>query len=244
MSFPARFRLIEHAELDSTNSEALRLAGEGAADGTVIWARTQTAGRGRQGRAWQSLTGNLAISFLLRPGVPPVRLPELSLLAAVALCDALAPMLPENAGPALKWPNDVLLGGAKIAGILLEAAGNGAVVIGIGVNVAHAPAPETISYQATRLADHAPAATVPDLVAALGAVLAAWLDRWQSDGFAPVLQAWRARGPKVGDPVQVRAGSDIVAGTYRDLSPEGALLLDTPTGLRRVTAGDVLPLAA
>jgi BirA family biotin operon repressor/biotin-[acetyl-CoA-carboxylase] ligase len=244
MKLPGRFQLIERAELDSTNSEALRQAGEGAADGTIIWAHVQTQGRGRQSRAWYSPAGNLAVSFLLRPEVSPARLPELSLLAAIALCDALESLVPSDIALALKWPNDVLLGGAKIAGILLETAGEGAVVVGIGVNVTACPAPESLAYPATRLADHAPAVTVSDLLEALAAALDGWLRRWSADGFAPVRDAWAVRGPQQGEALRVRIGDEMIAGTYCGLSAEGALLLDTQSGQRCITAGDVLLLAA
>jgi BirA family biotin operon repressor/biotin-[acetyl-CoA-carboxylase] ligase len=243
MRLPDSFRLIELARVDSTNSEALRRAAEGAPNGTVIWAHEQTAGRGRQGRTWQSLAGNLTVSFLLRPAVAPARLPELSLLAGIALCDALAGLLPRGADLALKWPNDVLLGGAKLAGILLESAGDGAVAVGIGVNVATSPADEALAYPATRLIDQAPATTVAGLLQVLAASLDAWLASWQASGFEPVRAAWRARGPKQGDAVRLRVGSDTMVGHYQGLADDGSLLLDTPAGLRRIMAGDVLPLA-
>lgn len=243
MKLPDGFQLIELGTADSTNSEALRRAEAGAADGTLVWAIAQTAGRGRQGRVWQSLSGNLTMSLLLRPAIPPARLPELSLLAGVALADAVASLVPASTAIALKWPNDVLLEGRKLAGILVEAAAGGGAVIGIGVNVEQCPATGSVAYPATRLADHAPGVTVAALLETLAWTLDAWLARWRAEGFAPVREAWRSRGPREGEALRVHVGDEMIAGSYRGLSEEGGLLLDTETGPRRVTAGDVLPPA-
>jgi BirA family biotin operon repressor/biotin-[acetyl-CoA-carboxylase] ligase len=244
MKLPDGFQLVALDTADSTNSEALRRAEAGAAEGTIVWALEQTAGRGRHGRAWHSLPGNLTMSLLLRPSVPPARLPELSLLAGVALADAIASLVPSTTRLALKWPNDVLLEGGKLAGILLEAAPSGGAVIGIGVNVAACPPPGSTAYPAARLADHAPGVTVASLLETLAWTLDAWLARWRAEGFAPVRDAWCAHGPGAGEGLRVQTGDETIAGSYRGLSAEGGLLLDTETGLRRIAAGDVLPLSS
>jgi BirA family biotin operon repressor/biotin-[acetyl-CoA-carboxylase] ligase len=243
MTLPDGFQLVELSTADSTNSEALRRAESGAPDGTIVWALVQTAGRGRQGRAWQSLAGNLTASVLLRPAIAPARLPELSLLAAVALADTIAGLVPANRTVALKWPNDVLLNGAKLAGILLEAAPGGGAVIGIGVNVASCPDPASIAYPATRLADHAPDLTVAELLETFIWTLYDWLLHWCAEGFAVVRAAWLARGPHEGDPVRIHTGDELIEGAYRGLTEEGGLLLDTDAGRRRILAGDVLEAA-
>ena len=166
---PPGYRLVFHEEIDSTNAEALRLAstGEGEDGSLWIWAGSQNAGRGRAGRNWISPRGNLHASLLLRPGVPLTTASQLSLLAGIAAHDAIAALAATvRASPRLqlKWPNDVLADGAKLGGILLESASSPsqttpAVVIGIGINLAHAP--DDLGRPATclaRLGIEAPAA--------------------------------------------------------------------------------------
>src|SRR5262249_49114566 len=138
------YRLVRHERIDSTNEEAKRLATADAPQGTLVWAGEQTAGRGRRGRGWVSPAGNLHISLLLRPNCPPAVACQVNFAAGVALAAALADFLPAGKTASLKWPNDVLVGGAKVSGILLEAsaAADGMVdwlVVGVGVNVVQAP---------------------------------------------------------------------------------------------------------
>ncbi len=139
-------RLLD--SVGSTSDEALRLAREGAPHGTVVTAREQTAGRGRVGRAWASPPGNLYLSVLLRLDLPVARIAELSFVAALAVAETVDAFVAGRAS--LKWPNDVLIDGAKVAGILIEQA-DGVAVIGIGVNVAHCPS--GLAYPVTSLMD-------------------------------------------------------------------------------------------
>lgn len=142
-ALPDFFTLRHFAVIDSTNDQARRQAAAGAPEGLVIWADSQSGGRGRQGRAWQSPLGNLHCSILLRPSRPAAEIALLSFAAALSVCDALAPLLPEATQPRCKWPNDVLVEGCKIAGILLESEAAGAavtaLVVGIGINLASHP---------------------------------------------------------------------------------------------------------
>jgi BirA family biotin operon repressor/biotin-[acetyl-CoA-carboxylase] ligase len=240
--------------LDSTNEEARRQAEAGAAEGLAVLARRQTAGRGRRGRAWASPEGNLYLSVLLRPKAGPAEAARLSFLVAVALAEAV-----ELADPALrpritcKWPNDVLLGGAKLAGILLESrnaspqagrAGGGLdwVIAGIGVNLAHFPS--DTPYAATSLAAHNVTVTPEDFAGWLLARLGYWYGRWQAEGFAPVRDAWLARAQGIGQPVVVRLPDGERKGRFVALDDSGALLLELPDGSRQaITAGDVFPAA-
>jgi BirA family biotin operon repressor/biotin-[acetyl-CoA-carboxylase] ligase len=219
-----------HEELGSTNDEAARLAREGAPHGVVICARRQTAGRGRQGRRWISPVGNLHASFLLRPDVPAMRTPEIGFVAAVAITATLDPMAPEQV--TLKWPNDVLLSGAKVAGILTELV-EGAVIVGIGVNVAHVP--PDMPYPVASLSAHGCRATVDEVLAGLMQHFEQGLAAWTQGGFAPVRTAWLQRGPPLGQRMQ--AGEQ--AGRFAGLADDGALLLETESGMRRVVAGEV-----
>jgi BirA family biotin operon repressor/biotin-[acetyl-CoA-carboxylase] ligase len=246
-ALPAFLRLQGFAELDSTNEEAKRQAAAGAPAGTLIWALKQQAGRGRRGRAWVSAPGNLYLSLLLRPDRPAAAAAQLGFAAALAVGEALAPLLPAVAELAYKWPNDVLVAGRKISGILLEsqAAEAGRVdwlVIGIGVNIASFP--EESEYPATSLA--AAGAAPVALEAVLEAVARGchfWYERWLAEGFAPLRAAWLARARGLGEPIRVRLPQGESHGRFAGLDQEGALLLDTGTGFSRVTAGEVFPAA-
>ncbi len=219
-----------HDELGSTNDEAARLAREGAPHGAVICARRQTAGRGRQGRRWVSPVGNLHASFLLRPGVPVARTAEIGFVAAVAIAATLDAVLPGQA--TLKWPNDVLISGAKVAGILTELVED-AVIVGIGVNVTHVP--PDMPYPVVSLAALGSHATADEVLAGLMQQFGRGLAAWAQDGFGPVRTAWLRRGPALGQ--ALRAGA--LAGGFAGLAEDGALLLDTEGGTRRVVAGEV-----
>jgi BirA family biotin operon repressor/biotin-[acetyl-CoA-carboxylase] ligase len=235
------FRLHHHALLDSTNEEAKRLAQQGCAHGTVVWADEQTAGQGRNGRRWESLAGNLMLSVVLRPTVPSPRAAELGFVSAVAMAACVAGLLPRGAGVSLKWPNDVQIEGAKVAGLLPEAqtAGGGLawVVLGAGLNLAHAPA--GLSYPATCLRAHGATVTPEQGLQAFLTQLAQWLTRWDTEGFSPVRDAWLARVGGLGREVTVTLGDRQERGLFRGLDDDGAMILATGDGFRRITAGDV-----
>lgn len=242
---PAGYRLDAHDCLDSTNAEAERQARAGAPDGTVIWAGRQTAGRGRHGRAWDSPQGNLYCSVILRPDAPPATAAQLTFVTALALGEAVDGALPAGSKLAFKWPNDLLLDGRKLAGILLESSGGKDgqldwLVVGCGLNIRHFP--ETVSgYPATSL--HAAGASAPapgDALATFLQAFAVWRARWQDEGLAPIRAAWLARAARVGGEITVRLPGDELRGRFTGLDETGALLLDLPDGSRRtVTAGDV-----
>ncbi|MEA4837830.1 MAG: biotin--[acetyl-CoA-carboxylase] ligase [Rhodospirillaceae bacterium] len=223
--------------MTSTNDEAKRLAGEGAAPYTVICAQEQTGGRGRLDRRWISPPGNLYCSILLDGGPDAARAPQLSFVAALAVAETLTELAP-RAHVGLKWPNDILCNGAKICGMLLERAGS-LIVLGVGVNIASAPAPAL--YPAICLSRLGSDAESLDVLAGLCERLEYWVERWRSLGFAPVRDAWVARAIGVGGPIGVRlADGSVMEGIFYGLDEEGGLLLDTRDGFRRrVLAGDV-----
>jgi BirA family biotin operon repressor/biotin-[acetyl-CoA-carboxylase] ligase len=235
------FRVQHHAVLDSTNDEAKRLAGEGGAPGTVVWADEQTAGHGRYGRPWQSPRGNLLFSVVLRPSVPAPRAAELGFLSAVVTAESVAELLPHSDLVSLKWPNDVHVDGAKVAGILPEAQSTGEalawVVLGIGLNVAHAPI--DTPYPATSLRAHGSTVTPEQSLQTFLARLEQWLPRWESEGFGPVRAAWLTHARGLGSEVTVDLGDRQDRGIFRDLDADGAMILDNGSGPRRITAGDV-----
>lgn len=221
-------------EAGSTNDEAgaRALAGEGPA---WIMARRQTAARGRQGRAWSAPKGNLSASLLMVPEVPLAEAATFSFDAALAVADLADAHGAREVG--LKWPNDVLVGGRKVAGILLESLETPrgrCLIVGVGVNLAHAP-------EETRL----PAATLGagiDPEAALDTLAAAFA-RWQAvrarEGFAAIRTAWLARAAGLGQPIEVRLPRETLAGTFEDVDADGCLVLRTAAGPRRIAAGDV-----
>ena len=215
------------AETGSTNDDVAALARDGAPEGLWLRAERQTGGKGRQGRAWQSPPGNLHASTLVRidPKHPPP--PSLALVAAVALHDAIAL---HTRRARIKWPNDIIINRAKLAGILLERRGD-AVVIGFGVNLAHHP--EDLDRPAASLG----ARVTPDaLLRRLAACFEDWLERWRTAGLAPVRAAWLEAAHPVGTPLS----SGGTEGTFDGLDETGALRLRLADGaIRIVHAGDV-----
>jgi BirA family transcriptional regulator, biotin operon repressor / biotin---[acetyl-CoA-carboxylase] ligase len=242
---PDGFVLCELERVGSTNDEVRRMAEAGAAPGLVVLAGQQTSGRGRHGRAWASPAGNLYASVLLRVDGPLAASAQLSFVAGLALADALSRHAPAGIEPRLKWPNDVLIGRAKVAGILLESVGkaNGAdaasIIVGTGVNIVSSP-PDT-PYPATSLVEQGFAAITPR--ALLGAYLGAldgWLRQWREAGFAGVRTAWCARGLGLGERIRLRLEREELLGRFVDVTTGGALLLDLEGGGRReIAAGDV-----
>lgn len=225
--------LHRHATLISTNDEARRLANSGAPHGTVVQALQQTGGRGRRGRTWISPPGNLYASFVLRLVCPAIRHGEIGFVMALAVADAVDAAAGHGCAR-LKWPNDVLLGGAKVAGVLVETSGSA--IAGVGINIAHAPA--GLAYPTTALGLHGAAdvdATLQDLRTAVDR----WWSVWDEAGFEPIRTAWLLRGPALGTGMTVTWGADRMAGHFDGLDETGALMLMTPAGRMTITAGEV-----
>jgi BirA family transcriptional regulator, biotin operon repressor / biotin---[acetyl-CoA-carboxylase] ligase len=244
---PAFFSLVALDSIGSTNEEGLSRARDGAPEGTLVWSREQTGGKGRRGRSWASPVGNLYASLLLRPAVPPAQAAQLGFVAAVALAEAIRPVLPPARQLRCKWPNDLLIDGAKTAGILLETEAIGAkvtaVVLGMGVNVASHPA--DTPYRATSLQACGAAMTVEALLEALASRLLHWYRRWQGEGFAAVRARWLDFAEGLGGPIEVRLDGSTLKGRFAALDGTGALDLELADGRHRlVTAGDVFYPAA
>jgi len=244
---PPGFVLHAHDRLGSTQDEAKRLALEGAPDGTLVAAGEQTAGRGRKGRPWSSPPGNLYVSAVLRPGCPAAHGAQLGFVAAVALGEALETLLPAGTEIRYKWPNDVLVGERKIAGILLESAltPSGAIdwaVLGLGVNVAgHPPDAE---FPATHMeAEGARDATPGAVLSAFAGAFARVRRAWHDHGFAPLRRIWLERAWRLGEEVSVRTGdNERLTGVFRDLGADGAMVLQLAGGGERsLSYGDVFP---
>jgi BirA family biotin operon repressor/biotin-[acetyl-CoA-carboxylase] ligase len=228
--------LVALPSVGSTNDEAARHAMAGAPEGTVVWAREQTGGRGRRGRRWSSPAGNLYTSTIVRPACPAAQAAQLGFVAALAVAD----IVPEGRAVRVKWPNDVLVEGGKVAGILPESSvGEGGmvdhVVLGIGVNVGFAPQLPEMRYPGAALGGSVEAA-----LENLARALAVRLDQWRREGFQSVRTAWLALAGPVGLEVDVKLGDELVRGRFAGLDRDGALLLDTSGGRRKIVAGELL----
>ncbi len=229
------------ADTGSTNADLRDLAASGAEDGLWLRAERQSAGRGRLGRDWASPAGNLYASHLvrLRPTDPPA--PTLALVAAVALeeaVDIVARSQGRTVAARLKWPNDLLIDGAKVSGILLERAGD-SVVIGIGVNLAHHP--DLPDRPTTSLAAHGVDVTPTKLLESLAETMGRWIAAWRAEGLAPVRSRWLERAHPIGTALGVNLpDGDAVTGAFDGLDASGALLLRLSDGGRRIVhAADV-----
>lgn len=243
LSLPPGYRLEAFDSVGSTMDEARALAEAGAPDGTVVWAREQTAGRGRRGKTWSSPPGNLYLTLVLRPRGEALALAQLGFVAALALADAVEPLLAPGRRLRLKWPNDLLVNGAKVSGILLEsqatAAGSPAwLLLGLGVNLATEP--PDLPYPATSIAGQGPAPAPAPVLEAFLQHFSRWRDALQREGFGSIRGAWLARAAGVGESITARLPNRTLVGIFRDLDADGALLLDTPDGQRhRITAADL-----
>ena len=243
---PAGYRLLRLETVDSTNAEARRRGEAGEPGPLWIWSLRQSAGRGRNGRQWQSQHGNLFASLLIGLNCPLGTAAQLALLAGVVAYDTAAKLLPKEARSELllKWPNDVLLKGGKVAGMLLESASETApnrckVVIGTGFNLVTFP--PDLEQPATSLAAHGGATTPAASFETLAAVTDAWLTRWaEGVAFQTVRRAWLDRAGPTGRPLRVRLHGEEAEGTFAGLDSGGALRLLMSDGAeRRIAAGDV-----
>lgn len=241
-ALPAGYRRIAFECVASTNDEARRYAEAGAGEGLVVTGGMQSAGRGRQGRAWSSPAGNLYLSLLLRPPVKPALAGEFGFGVAVAVAETVE-RLASGARATCKWPNDVLVDGRKISGILLESRGTPEtldwLVVGIGLNVAHGP--QAAAWPATTVAALGGAADVETALEVLAARLDHWYRAWREAGFGALRRAWLARAHAIGETIKVRRNGDWREGRFVGLDVSGALLLDMADGRQEaISYGEVV----
>lgn len=245
-AWPAGYDRRVFPEIDSTNAEAARIAAT-LARPTWLLALRQTAGRGRRGRAWADPPGNFAATLVMRVPGDAAAAALRSFVAALALADALTQATGRPEGITLKWPNDVLLNGAKVAGILLETTGQGGVMsplaIGIGVNLVHAPDADRLEPEAvpaTSVLSATGAQLDPEtFLTLLAPAFAHWEDRLRTHGFGPLRRAFLDRAARLGDTVTARTGADTLTGTFTDIDATGALVLTTSRGRHLVQAADI-----
>lgn len=246
MGWPQDYGRVILPEIDSTNAEALRRAQEMAGP-TWVFAHRQTRGRGRRGRAWADPAGNFAASLLLRPASGPEHAALYSFVASLALFEACSALTGTPQRFSLKWPNDVLLDGGKLAGILLESSATArdglVLVIGIGVNLAHAPEGGQLEGGALRpVALAAETGLLMPAEAFLGELaqhFASFDRQFQQAGFAPIRTAWLQRAARLGQVITARTMRDSFTGTFETIDETGNLVLHTAQGRQAIAAADV-----
>ncbi|MGL4495560.1 MAG: biotin--[acetyl-CoA-carboxylase] ligase [Beijerinckiaceae bacterium] len=241
---PVSVAVTHYPTIGSTMDEAMARARNGAHGPLWIIADEQTAGRGRHGRDWISRPGNLYSTLLLTDACAPDHAPQLGFVTGVALHETIAAALPNHV-VRLKWPNDVLVNGAKISGILLEGAFRStgeqprhAIAIGIGVNVAHHP--DAMMYPTTSLNACGSMLGVRALFDRLAATLMARIAEWnRGAGFDQIRVRWMDVAAGLGQPIEVRQGSGVLHGISRGIDGQGRLLVDVDGVQHGVHAGDV-----
>ena len=245
---PPGWRVMHFDSLDGTNAALKRIVEQegDVQEGLLVWADTQTAGRGRAGRAWVSPPGNVYVSIIVAAPANIARAPDVGFIGAVAVCETILELPRHNAGApkvSCKWPNDVLIEGEKVCGILPEMVSDDSkrqwIVLGIGINL-QAVELDPAAYPPTALTVHQIDTTVPHVLTVLTRALHKWLARWRDDGFDVIRTAWMEYGPEVGANIAVGLPEGAVSGAFLGLDDDGALLLDTRKGQRRILAGDVL----
>lgn len=232
--------------VDSTNAEAFRRAPQLTGPCWIL-AGEQTSGRGRRARAWASPLGNFHATLVLKPSEPPQLVVLRSFAAALALRDALEQATGTGAGLALKWPNDVLVNGGKVAGILLESHGAGqgiaALAIGIGVNLIAHPDAAEVEPMAVRpvsvLSETGIRLTPETFLAHLGPAYARWEATFQAQGFAPLRQAWLDHAARKGERITARTGTLVREGIFETIDADGNLVLGTAQGAVAIPAAEV-----
>lgn len=244
--WPEGYGRLVLAEVDSTLNEAARIAPSLTGPEWIL-AHRQTQARGRRGRAWRNPKGNLAATLVLRPDGGADSAALRSFVAALALFDACVAVTGRAAGLALKWPNDVLLNGGKLAGILLESAGKGKEVghlaIGIGVNLAEAPAVGELEPGAVRpvsLLSETGALVDPEtFLTELAAAYDSYETQFRTYGFEPIRAAWLARAARLGEVVAARTSASETVGTFETVDGQGNLVLKTARGRVSIPAADI-----
>ncbi len=236
------WRLERFEALPSTSDFCLLRAKAGEPEGLAVFCARQTAGRGSRGRSWESGVGNVALSVLLRPAITPAQSGMFPLLAGVAVVQAIGEALPAGVKAMLKWPNDVLIEGAKCAGLLVDAAplGNRVdwLVIGMGINVAFAPV--VAGRAVTCLAAHGATVTAEELAGAVLARLAEALEIHQQYGLGLTIERWMAHAHPVGSEMAVKLGETAVRGRFEGLSAGGELMLRVAERIESFSTGEIL----
>ena len=248
IALPTGWDLVSFDEVSSTNAEAMQLARAGRSGPLWVWAQSQSSGRGRQGKSWASGPGNLYCTALLSVDLEPQVWTQLSFAAGLAVYDATARCLGAAPSPwhlALKWPNDLLLNGSKVSGILLESSvvpdAGPVLAVGIGINVCHSPVDAPAPYHATHLHAAGGDVGVEQTLEALAYAFSEWHEVWdQGAGFAHMREVWTERAHGIGEQVTVKLPDETLTGRFAGLDDDGAMVLEPDDGpKRRVLVGDL-----
>ncbi len=238
-------KILHFAKLSSTNSLAKQFLGKGQALPFWVLADEQTQGRGRMGRDWVSVKGNLFTTTVRRVRAQPDKLPVLSLLTGVALYEAIDEIANGSVSLSLKWPNDILSNHAKLGGILIETQPTGSVdqtdlIIGIGVNITSNPALE--NKDTVCLASLGVSSSRDQLFEALAVHFNAWLERWDhGDNNVDIIDAWLKKAHRVGTPLTIQSGPKQIRGSFMGLNEQGALLLKLDNDeIKTITGGELV----
>jgi len=246
---PSAFQLAAFDCLDSTNDELRRRAEKGCATNTVVWALEQTKGRGRRGRNWVSTPGNLFCSILQKPTVSIAQCAKASFVISLAIHGAVSEAVSQSdCKVECKWPNDVLIDGQKVSGILLESEAKSFIkgqpssldwlIIGIGINLAHSP--DNTPYPSGYVNSYRKVPLEPkDMLEILLRHFQIWFEAWETAGFGPIRDAWLQRAKGLGQEIIVNLEAEQIKGTFESLDQDGALVLRTTHEQRLISAGDV-----
>jgi BirA family biotin operon repressor/biotin-[acetyl-CoA-carboxylase] ligase len=239
---PEGYHLRAFSSLDSTNKEAIRAAEDGHAGNLWITAANQSAGKGRRGREWLSQEGNLFCSLLLKNNIEAIMASQLSFVAALAVYDTVVEVLGDDIEIKCKWPNDILVEGKKISGILLESSGAAGgkpdyIIIGIGLNLMSHPT--NALYPAANIREFGEDISSEEALEILANYMADYINIWQRTGFADIRKIWLTRAKGQGSNIIVKLLHKEMTGRFIDLDSTGGLLLQTEEHLEIITAGDI-----
>lgn len=239
---PEGFDLQAFLSLDSTNKEAARKIADGASSGLWITAEEQSGGRGRGGREWVSKPGNLYASLIYETHEDIHGAAQLSFVTALAVRDSVSEFI-KNQDIKCKWPNDILVSGKKVSGILLEScpgreAGTNYIIIGTGINIVHHP--KVALYEATHINEQTQRECCSnDVFDVLAVKMAYWLALWKENGFDPIRESWLSSARGIGEQITVRLPNEQLIGRFVDLDRDGALKLDVDNEIKLIHSGDV-----
>ncbi len=242
---PAVYNLVALETVDSTMTEARRLAEQGeleTPDGTLVWAREQSQGKGRRGNSWDSPRGNFYSSLIVRPDVPAARAAELSFVTGCAVFDTIGEVCDPGFECRLKWPNDIILNDAKIGGILLETKSDAGkpvdyVIIGLGMNLKSHPS--DTPYPATDFVEQGQVISDTVFLEAYARHFMEWAGRWMDNGFEVIRHQWKWRAQGIGKEITVRLSDETLEGIFDDIAEDGSLMLNQDGNVRKIAAGDV-----
>lgn len=249
IKLPSAFKLAAFESVDSTNDTLRQMAQDGAQTNTVVWAKEQTKGRGRRGRTWVSAPGNFFCSVLQRPNISIADAAKASFVTCLAIHSAIVEVVDQSdVKIECKWPNDVLINGHKVSGILLESQAQPYsknnqpsldwLIIGIGINLPHSP--DDTPYPSSCINAYRSEELMPEeMLEIFLRHFQIWFERWETLGFAPIRNAWLERAKGFGEQIIVNLETEQLTGLFESLDQDGALVLRTSHSKRLITAGDV-----